>query len=192
MTPARWRVAAVLLALSIWPVSAQTTLTLEQVLAPLKQSPPVRAPFVEERHLSLLSEPVIVSGELAFNPPDRLEKRVTSPEPELLVVDGDEMTIESARAGSRRMNVRLYPAVNALMTGLRATLTGNAARLRDVFFVSVDGNEQEWTLTLRPRAQSVLEVVELVRISGTRNLVNRTEIVDKNGDRTVTRLLRDR
>ena len=181
---------AVLAAFAI-PALAQTSLTLEQVLAPLTRSPAVRAPFVEERHMALLSQPIIVRGELAFQPPDRLEKQVTSPEPEKLVVDGDEMAVESARLGNRRMNVRLYPAVNALMTGLRATLTGNAAKLRDVFFVSVDGNEADWTLTLRPRAPAVLDVVELVRISGSRNLVNRTEIIDKNGDRTVTRLLRE-
>ena len=183
--------AVLFVALWITAGSAQSALTLEQVLAPLTQSPAVRAPFVEERHLALLSEPVVVRGELAFQPPDRLEKLVTSPEPEKLVLDGDEMAIESARLGSRRMNIRLYPAVNALMTGLRATLSGNAAELREVFFVSVDGTEEDWSLTLRPRSQPVLEVVEFVRISGSRNLVNRTEIVDRNGDRTVTRLLRD-
>jgi outer membrane lipoprotein-sorting protein len=179
-----------LLAVFAVPAFAQTRLTLEQVLTPLTRSPPVRAPFVEERHFTLLSEPVIVRGELIFAPPDRLEKRVTSPEPETLVVDGEEMTIESARSGSRRVNIRLYPVVSALMSGLRATLTGNGARLREVFFISVEGTEQEWTLTLRPRSQQLSEMVDLVRISGTHNLVNRTEIVDKNGDRTVTRLLR--
>ena len=183
--------AVLFVAVWVTAVSAQNTLTLEQVLAPLTQSPAVRAPFVEKRHLALLSEPVVVRGELAFQPPDRLEKLVTSPEPEKLVLDGDEMAIESARLGSRRMNIRLYPAVNALMTGLRATLSGNAAKLREVFFVSVDGTGEDWSLTLRPRSQAVLEVVEFVRISGSRNLVNRTEIVDRNGDRTVTRLLRD-
>lgn len=169
---------------------AQEALTLDQVLQPLMHAPAVRAPYVEERHMSLLSQPIVVRGELAFDPPNRLEMNVTSPQPEHLVVEGDQMAIESARTGSRRMNIRLNPAIDALMTGLRATLSGDAARLRDVFFVSVDGRPERWTLTLRPKAEQVLEVVELVRISGTGNLVDTTEIVSRNGDRTVTRLQR--
>src|SRR6185437_1540149 len=60
----------------------------------LKEHPAGRARFSETKHVSILDRPLESSGELLFTPPDRLERRVTSPGAERMVADRDRLVVE--------------------------------------------------------------------------------------------------
>ena len=174
--------AGLLLALSLNPVFAAWDVT--QLMQGLAKNKSGRASFVEKKYIALLDAPVESSGELLYTAPDRLEKRTLKPRPESLLIEGGSLTIER---GQRRMVLRLqdYPELVAFTESIRGTLAGDMVALRRVYNLDLDGSEERWTLTLRPIETKMLEVVQRIRIAGSRADVNSIEIEQTDKDRSV-------
>lgn len=184
-TPSRttWLAGAgLLLALSLSPAFAAWDVT--QLMQGLAKNKSGRASFVEKKYIALLDAPVESSGELLYTAPDRLEKRTLKPRPESLLIEGGSLTIER---GQRRMVLRLqdYPELVAFTESIRGTLAGDMVALRRVYNLDLDGSEERWTLTLRPIETKMLEVVQRIRIAGSRADVNSIEIEQTDKDRSV-------
>lgn len=159
-------------------------LSVPALFEALAKHRPAKAPFVEKKYLSLLDKPVESRGEIAFIPPDRLEKRTTSPKPERVVVDAQRVTLE--RAGKTyTMGLRENPAVAVLVESIRATLAGDLAALTRTYSVGLEGTPQQWKLRLRPLDPAVATLVERVEIGGGDAVVRTVEIFQADGDRSV-------
>lgn len=157
----------------------------------LAKHKPSRATFVEKKYLALLDRPVESRGELAFTPPDRLEKRTVSPKPERLVIEHERMTLE--RAGKTyTLGVHDNPGVAVLVESIRATLAGDLAALTKTYSAAVAGDASHWKLTLRPLDPEVSTLVERIEISGAQDEVRAVEIFQKDGDRSVMTLAEPR
>lgn len=59
------------------------------------------------------------------------------------------------------------------------------------YAVSLDGNSGEWRLSLVPRDPAMQAVVREIRISGSQNRIGTIEVIEPQGDRTVTMITRD-
>jgi hypothetical protein len=176
---------ALLLALSM-PASADE-LGVAQLFETLARNKPGRATFVERKYLSLLDKPVESRGELAFTPPDRLEKRTLSPKAERVVVDHERITLE--RAGKTySMGLHDNPAVAVLVESIRATLAGDLPGLTRTYSAAVSGDGARWKLLLRPLDPAVGTLVERIEISGGGSDVKTVEIFQADGDRSVMTL----
>ena len=153
----------------------------------LARERPGRAVFHEKKYISLLDRPVESSGELAFTPPDRLEKRTLKPRPERVLVDRDRVTLE--RGGkSMSMGLRENPAVAVLVESIRGTLAGDLQSLTRTYSVALDGTEARWRLVLRPLDPAAATLVERVEIAGSEGRVATVEIFQADGDRSVMTL----
>lgn len=153
----------------------------------LARERPARAAFQEKKFLALLDRPVESSGELAFTPPDRLEKKTLKPRPENLVIERDLVTLE--RAGKRQtLRLSENPAVSVLVESIRRTLAGDLSGLTRAYSVALDGAPARWKLVLRPLDPSLGTLVERVEIAGEQSRVTTVEIFQADGDRSVTRL----
>lgn len=174
--------AGLLLALSLSPAFAAWDVT--QLMQGLAKNKSGRASFVEKKYIALLEAPVESSGELLYTAPDRLEKRTLKPRPESLLIEGGSLTVER---GKRRMVLRLqdYPELVAFTESIRGTLAGDMVALRRVYNLDLEGSEERWTLTLRPIETKMLEVVQRVRIGGSRAEVRTIEIEQTDKDRSV-------
>jgi hypothetical protein len=176
--------AALLLALALLlPVQAAdwSVATLFQMIA---KERPTRATFHERKFMALLDRPLESSGELAFNPPDRMEKHTTKPRDERVVVDRERVTLE--RGGKRHsLELRANPQVAVLVEGLRATLAGDFAELTRSYSSGLEGTPERWRLTLRPLDPAGAELVERIDIEGERAVVKVVEIRQAGGDRSV-------
>ena len=150
----------------------------------LRDHRPERAQFSETRHLALLERPLESSGELSFTPPDRLEKRTTSPGTERLVVDRDTLSVERAGRTST-LALRDFPQAAALVGGIRATLAGDRAALERDYTLALDGSAPAWHLTLRPRAAALSAIVKRIEVSGNGPVVRRIETQQADGDWSV-------
>jgi hypothetical protein len=131
------RIAALAcLLLAHGPAAAQWGVT--QLFETLAKEKPGRATFHERKFLALLDRPVESTGELAFTPPDRMEKRTITPKPERVVVDRERVTLE--RAGKRHsLGLRDNPAVAVLVESIRGTLAGDLDALMRAYSVALDG-----------------------------------------------------
>ncbi len=174
--------ASLLLALVTTPALAAWDLT--QLMQGLAQNKSGRASFVEKKYIALLDKPVESSGELLYTAPDRLEKRTFKPRPESMLIESGTLTVERNK---RRMTLRLqdYPELVAFTESIRGTLAGDMAALRRVYNLDLEGSEERWTLTLRPVETKMLEVVQRIRIGGSRAEVKTIEIEQTDKDRSV-------
>ena len=153
----------------------------------LAKERPARAQFHERKFLALLAEPVDSSGELAFTPPDRLEKRTTSPRAETVVVDGARLVLER-NGRMQEFNLDDNPAIAVLIESIRATLAGDLASLSGKYSIQLDGGAAKWRLVLRPRDASLASFVERIEIGGAEAAVDSVEIFQADGDRSVMKI----
>ncbi|MDP3310620.1 MAG: LolA-related protein, partial [Polaromonas sp.] len=138
----------------------------------------------EKKYIALLDKPVESSGELLYTAPDRLEKRTFKPRPESMLIESGTLTLERNK---RRMTLRLqdYPELVAFTESIRGTLAGDVAALRRIYNLDLEGTEERWTLILRPVETKMLDVVQRIRIGGSRAEVRTIEIEQTDKDRSV-------
>jgi outer membrane lipoprotein-sorting protein len=179
------RQRAACLAAACFALAAQAgELTIKELFDALAKARPARATFQERKFIGFLDKPLETSGELAFTPPDRLEKRTLKPTPESVVVAGDVVVLER---GGKRTTLSLdgNPGLAALADSLRAVLAGDLASLTRTYSVGLDGSSAAWRLKLRPLDSSAASLVERIEIAGAETQVRRVEIFQPDGDRSI-------
>ncbi|RWA46833.1 acyltransferase [Cupriavidus sp. UYMSc13B] len=177
--------AGAMLALST--PSGAATFGVDQLMSTLAQRKSGRVLFTETKYLAILDKPVQSSGELLFAAPDHLEKRTLSPKSENMVLDGDMLTVE--RDGKRyTMPLQNYPELAAFIESIRGTLAGNRQTLERYYKLGLEGRASRWTLTLTPADSRMAAVVSQVRIDGSQDALDRVEIRQADGDRSVMKI----
>ena len=165
---------------------------IKRLMQDLGQVKTARGRFVERKHLAILNAPLEFSGTLIYIAPSRLEKHTLAPRPESLVLEREELTIESrARNQRRTLALQDYPVIRAFVESIRSTLAGDLPSLARFYQVGLDGGERRWRLTLTPNEPGMQEVVSEIRISGDRNWISVIEIIETSGDRSVMTITRD-
>jgi outer membrane lipoprotein-sorting protein len=173
-----------LLAVALQAVADEARWDFAQLMAELARVETSRARYSEVKRVSMLKEPLLLSGTLFYARPDRMEKRQTSPFAEVIRVEGERLTVE--RDGrTRSISLRGAPMIDALVESLRATLAGDAAALQNLYTVSVDGAQPHWRLLLTPRDPEVAAAVRKIMIAGSGARLSRIEILEPGGDSTV-------
>jgi len=165
---------------------------LQRLMRELAQVKTANARFLERRHLGILTAPLESSGTLVYIAPDRLEKHTLRPRPESLVLERNELTVESKERNQRRTLVlQDYPVIWAFVESIRSTLAGDLPTLSRFYQVGLDGGERRWRLTLKPSEPRMQDVVSEIRISGDRSWINAIEMIETGGDRSVMTITRD-
>jgi hypothetical protein len=160
---------------------------LDEVMGLLAMRQHGRVEFIEQQFLSVLKRPIESSGELRYDAPDRLEKRTLKPRTETLVLSAGILTVE--RAHSRRVtDLHAYPQVLPFVESIRATLAGDRGALERVFHLDFAGSLERWSLVLVPLDSKVKQAVTQVRIDGMRDQLQRVEIRQPDGDRSLMTL----
>jgi hypothetical protein len=156
---------------------------IDALMARLAQTRSARAEFTETRHLAILGQALVSSGELRFTAPDRLEKRTLLPAPETLVLEGRRLRIE--RPGRRAWNLDLAerPEAWAFIESVRATLAGDRAMLERHYAIELRGGDGGWQLALAPRDEALRGIVRSVRIGGEGDEIRRIDFELPDGDR---------
>ena len=170
---------------AIWggATTEQAPLSLERLPEIIAGVPDHRAEFREERRLTLLKEPVKLSGFLLFKTPDRFEKHTQAPLREDLVVEGEWVTVSSPdRKQELRLNMSSDPVLHGLLFSLQTLLTGQPGRLSEIFTVEAGGNEAGWTLRLKPRPAEMADRVQAVRVTGEGRWLRSIELWETSGD----------
>jgi outer membrane lipoprotein-sorting protein len=166
---------------------AQGAFTVDELMAGLAATGASATAFVETRHSSALKTPLVVTGELRYTPPARLERRVQTPVQERYVVTDDTVTIERKGGAARTVSLASMPTLGAFLESIRATLRGDLATLRRFYRVEIEGEPAGWTLVLLPSDREMADLVSVIRITGARGRLTGMEVVEAAGDRVVTR-----
>jgi hypothetical protein len=142
--------------------------------------------FRETRHFARLKEPVVVTGTLSFQRPDRLTKLVERPRWERIDVVRNEVSIRTGENDTPRViQLAEIPALNGLIVALRATLVGDQAQLVEMFAIHPTGTPDAWRLDLVPRSSAIQEKVSQIAIAGRKGIPVSFTLTQRNGDRIV-------
>ncbi len=165
--------------------------TVEQVVASLKEEREASVHFEEATYSSLLTEPLIVRGVLRFRPPSRLEKEVLEPYRERYVIEGDQVTFESERKRVKKtISLEDYPVLRSFVEAFRASFTGDAVQLKQIYETQLDGNRRKWALLLRPHDPAGKAIVDSILFSGSEGRLATITVRAPDGDRSVLTLSR--
>lgn len=168
------------------PEKDVTAWTINELMHDLAQVKESRATFVERKYLSILKSPLEYSGTLAYNAPGHLEKQTLLPKPESMVLDQDNLIVQSG-AANRKLTLPLqdYPVIWAFVESFRSTLAGDIATLSRFYSVTLEGHPKQWLLILRPLDSKMRSLISEIRISGSLEQISTIETREAGGDYSV-------
>ena len=175
--------AILLLGMSLFPIlgHAGSSWDIEQLMQLLAATPSGHASFVEKKSIAILDKPVESSGELFYTAPDRLEKRTLKPKPESMLLDKDKLIVEQ-HGKKRVLALQNYPEVAAFIDSIRGTLAGDRKALERNYHLNIEGDQQNWNLTLLPIEDKMKKVVAKISIAGSGNVLQTINILQADGD----------
>lgn len=168
-----------------------TSWTVEQLMSELAKHPTGKARFVETKTIAILGNKAVESsGELVFIPPSHLEKRTLKPKPELMVLDGNALSL-TRNQSTHTVQMQDYPDLLGFIESIRGTLAGDRRALEKVYILKLEGKREQWHLFLTPYDSKMQEVIEKIKISGSQNEVRAIEIFQKDHDRSLMKITRE-
>ncbi len=186
---------ALLLALlaSVPPAAAAETFDLASLMSRFAASRGVQADFAEEKHLSLLVDPLVSTGRIYFAPPKRLARHVLTPLDSRLTVVGDTLTLRTG-SGVDRIDLGGSEVARHFVEGFIVLFSGDLVELErryTVRFVAdpgadLDGNGA-WRMHLEPRQRVVRRMIASIELHGRGLALETMEVIETQGDRTTTR-----
>ncbi|MCR2831518.1 outer membrane lipoprotein carrier protein LolA [Acidithiobacillus ferrooxidans] len=153
---------------------------IDHLMQSLAHTKPGRATFVEKKFLTILEKPIESSGRLRFIAPDGLEMHTIKPKNEVMLIQGDVLTIDH-----QDIHLQDHPELLAFIDSIRGTLTGNQQMLKQFFRLSLSGSEGNWTLTMLPRQKKLADLVQYIQVNGSNDTVTSIETLKTNRDRSL-------
>ena len=186
-----WIFVATWLALSLGAGPA-VALDLEVLLESLALDERQEVVFEESRFIETVTTPIVSRGRFIFEPPDRLIKTIEHPRRESAVLEDDRLAILDAE-GTEIASVDLWlqPDLRLIFASIRGVLKGDPEVLRSVFWVSLQGDLEAWSLELSPKVDEAKTRIQRIDIAGDTAGARTFEIMETSGRRSQIRLLHD-
>src|SRR5947199_10262112 len=159
---------------------------LKHLLAAIRQSRTTQADFQEERVIRLMKKPVVSSGTVWFQPPNKFRREVRGNSPSLTVSDGRELWIYYPNFKSaERYPLGKGSPLDATVAAINSAL--NLENIETSFKVTASKNENGNELQLLPRTAAMKRVFQKLDLRiNDKFRVERTDMLLPNGERIVT------
>lgn len=166
---------------------------VKNLLARIRQeraaAPQVQADFQEEKTMRLMNKPIVSSGKVSFQMPNKFRREVKGSSPSVTVSDGQQLWIyypnfKSAERYSLGKRSPLDSVIAAINTAL------NLENVEGSFHIAatkIDQPKAGYELDLTPRSPSMKRMFQKLKVQINDDLLlQRTEMLQPNGDRIVT------
>jgi outer membrane lipoprotein carrier protein len=159
---------------------------LKNLLAGVRQNRNTQADFQEQRVLRLMKKPILSSGTIWFQPPNKFRREVKGSSPSVTVSDGRQLWIYYPNFKSaERYPLGKGSPLDSTVTAINSAL--NLENIENTFQITAIKSDKGYELTLLPRAGSMKRVFQNLDLHINENLrVERTDMLLPNGDRIVT------
>lgn len=161
--------------------SAATPERIESIIRGITTPRDTPIPFVERRTNRLLSEPLVLHGEIRFATDGTLSKQIREPFNERITISARRVELQR-KDKVRRLSLDRRPDIKAFYVGMQALLAGDALALLQTFDVVASESADGWSLDLTPKEKKLRKFVSRMVISGkaAQVLMVRTEQPDGN------------
>ena len=149
-------------------------------------APQLQADFQEEKNVKMLNKPIVSSGKIWFQSPNKFRREAKGNSPSITVSDGQQLWIyypkfQSAEHYSLGKHSPLDAGINAITASL------NLENVEATYHISGTKEADGFQVQLLPRNPSMKKFLQTFSIKMNNDLqVTRTEMVQPNGDRIVT------
>jgi outer membrane lipoprotein carrier protein len=165
------------------PISASE---LKNLLAAVRQNRSTQADFQERRVIRLMKNPVVSSGTVWFQPPNKFRREVKGNSPSVTVSDGRELWIYYPNFKSaERYPLGKGSPLDATVAAINSAL--NLENIETSFNVTATKSDTGHELALLPRTAAMKRVFQKLDLKiNDKFRVERTDMLLPNGDRIVT------
>jgi outer membrane lipoprotein carrier protein len=159
---------------------------LKNLLAAIRQNRTTQANFQEERMIRLMKKPVVSSGTVWFQPPNKFRREVKGNSPSITVSDGRELWIYYPNFKSaERYPLGKGSPLDATVAAINSAL--NLENIETSFNISATKSDNGHELALLPRTAPMKRVFQKLDLRiNDKFRVERTDMLLPNGDRIVT------
>ena len=159
---------------------------LKNLLAAIRQNRTTQADFQEERVIRLMKKPIVSSGQIWFQPPNKFRREVKGNSPSVTVSDGRELWIYYPNFKSaERYPLGKGSPLDATVAAINSAL--NLENIETSFNVTATKSENGHELQLLPRTAAMKRVFQKLDLRiNDKFRVERTDMLLPNGDRIVT------
>jgi outer membrane lipoprotein carrier protein len=159
---------------------------LERIRERRAAAPHVQADFQEEKVIRLMNKPIVSSGKVWFEAPNKFRREVKGNSPSITVSDGQQLWIYYPNFKSaERYSLGKRSPVDAGIAAITAAL--NLENLETSYHITATKTDKGYELELTPRHPSLKKIFQKFRLRLNEDLlVDRTEMLQPNGDRIVT------
>ena len=149
-------------------------------------APQVHADFQEDKTIRLMNKPIVSSGKVWFQAPNKFRREVKGNSPSLTVSDGQQLWIYYPKfASAEHYTLGKRSPLDAGIAAITASL--NLERVEETYNIAGAREGNGYVLHLSPRTPSMKRLLQQFIIWFNESLqVERTEMLQPNGDRIVT------
>ncbi|MGI8431217.1 MAG: LolA family protein [Chthoniobacterales bacterium] len=159
---------------------------LEKIRAKRAGAPQVQADFEELKDVHLMNKPISSKGKVWFQEPNKFRREVEGSAPSITVSDGSVLWIYYPKFQSaEKYSLGKHSPLDAGIAALTAAL--NLQDVERSYHITGSKEGDGFTLLLAPRNPSLKRLLKTFELHLNAALqVQRTEMVQPNGDRIVT------
>jgi len=159
---------------------------LSSVLSKLAKIEALQAHFVEEKRMALLAQPMRSQGTLFYAKPRLLARHTEQPRKSSLLLRDETLSFGDAKH-SESIALSAQPSLRVLVDTFVSVLAGDLAALERVATLSIEPlPNQGFRIRVTPKDDKVKRLVRAMSFEGQGALLSRMELLDANGDTTVT------
>src|SRR2546429_3894421 len=159
---------------------------LKNLLAGIRQNRSTQADFQEQRMIRLMKKPILSSGKVWFQPPNKFRREVKGSSPSLTVSDGRQLWIYYPNFKSaERYPLGKGSPLDSTVAAINSAL--NLENVESTFNITASKGDRGYKLSLLPRTAAMKRVFQKLDLLVNDNLrVERTDMLLPNGDRIIT------
>lgn len=149
-------------------------------------APQVQADFQEEKNVKMLNKPIVSSGKIWFQSPNKFRREAKGSSPSITVSDGQQLWIYYPKFYSaEHYSLGHRSPLDAGISAITASL--NLENVESTYHISATKEADGYQMQLLPRNPSMKRFLQTFTIKMNNDFqVVRTEMVQPNADRIVT------
>jgi outer membrane lipoprotein carrier protein len=175
--------------LVIAPVAIADALSeadVKNLLAQIRENRITQADFQEQRFIRLMKKPIVNSGKVWFQPPNKFRREAKGSSPSLTVSDGQQLWIYYPNFKSaERYSLGKRSPLDSVIASINSAL--NLENIENTFQITATRAGDGYELELTPRTASMKRAFQKLNLRINDKLqAERTDMLQPNGDRIVT------
>ncbi|MCE0556468.1 MULTISPECIES: outer membrane lipoprotein carrier protein LolA [unclassified Motilimonas] len=155
---------------------------MSQVLTQLSQYSQLQGRFVQHRHLALLSQPLVSSGNFSLSASAGLHWQQITPFASQLSLNNTQLSQQIADGPVQVISAQEQPALFAFSSLFLGLFRGDEISLKQNFQLYFTGDINAWQLGGVPLGSPLNQAIKSIRLQGNKH-INYFELIDSNQDK---------